>query len=70
MQWLASEREKKSVVPPAFWWMSLIGASMLLLYFMWRRDMVGILGQSFGWFIYVRNLKMIYREPETPETAA
>ena len=61
VQWLVSEKEKKSTVPPVFWWMSLIGASMLLVYFMWRRDPIGLLGQAFGWFIYVRNLWMIYR---------
>jgi lipid-A-disaccharide synthase-like uncharacterized protein len=61
VQWLASERKKESVVPPIFWWMSLIGASMLLAYFLWRRDPVGVLGQAFGWFIYVRNLWLIHR---------
>ncbi len=62
VQWLASEKEKRSVVPPIFWWMSLIGASMLLAYFLWRKDPVGVLGQAFGWFIYVRNLWMIYHK--------
>ncbi len=63
VQWLVSERRKRSVVPVAFWWMSLIGATMLLVYFLWRRDIVGVLGQSTGWFIYVRNLWLIYRRP-------
>ncbi|MBC7784929.1 MAG: lipid-A-disaccharide synthase N-terminal domain-containing protein [Burkholderiales bacterium] len=61
VQWLASERSKKSVVPPVFWWMSLAGSTMLMVYFLWRRDPIGLLGQSFGWFIYLRNLWMIYR---------
>ncbi len=61
VQWLVSEKEKRSVVPPVFWWMSLIGASMLLVYFGWRKDIVGILGQATGWFIYVRNLYFIRR---------
>lgn len=61
VQWLVSEKEKKSVVPPAFWWMSLIGATMLISYFTWRQDLVGVLGQATGWLIYVRNLWMIYR---------
>jgi lipid-A-disaccharide synthase-like uncharacterized protein len=65
VQWLVSEKNKKSVVPPVFWWMSLGGSTMLMLYFLWRRDPIGLLGQSFGWFIYVRNLWMIYR-PQTP----
>lgn len=61
VQWLVSEKQNKSVVPPAFWWMSLIGSTMLVVYFLWRRDPIGVLGQAFGWFIYVRNLAMIYR---------
>ncbi|HAI14296.1 MAG TPA: hypothetical protein DCM28_21505, partial [Phycisphaerales bacterium] len=55
VQWIASEKSKRSVVPTAFWWMSLIGASMLITYFIWRKDVVGVLGQATGWFIYVRN---------------
>ncbi len=61
VQWLVSEREKRSVVPVAFWWMSLAGASMLLVYFVWRRDIVGVLGQSAGWVVYGRNLLLIHR---------
>jgi lipid-A-disaccharide synthase-like uncharacterized protein len=61
VQWFSSERSKRSIVPVSFWWMSLIGASMLLIYFIWRRDIVGILGQATGWFIYVRNLALIRR---------
>lgn len=69
VQWLVSERSKKSVVPPIFWWMSLGGSTMLMAYFLWRRDPIGLLGQSFGWFIYVRNLWMIYR-PQAPHADA
>ena len=61
VQWIASERRKRSVVPVAFWWLALSGASMLLIYFIWRRDIVGILGQCTGWFIYMRNLWFIYK---------
>ncbi len=61
VQWISSEKSRKSVVPVAFWWMSLIGASMLLVYFIWRRDIVGILGQATGWFIYIRNLVLIHK---------
>ncbi len=63
VQWLVSEKKRRSVVPVSFWWMSLIGATMLLVYFTWRRDIVGVLGQSTGWLIYVRNLWLIYRKP-------
>jgi lipid-A-disaccharide synthase-like uncharacterized protein len=61
IQWLASERKGRSTVPVAFWWMSLIGASMLLAYFIWRKDIVGVLGQGLGWMFYLRNLWMIHR---------
>jgi lipid-A-disaccharide synthase-like uncharacterized protein len=61
VQWLCSEKQRRSVVPPAFWWMSLVGASMLLVYFIWRREPIGVLGQATGWFIYVRNLWLIHR---------
>ena len=61
VQWVVSEKRGRSVVPPVFWWMSLGGASMLLVYFIWRRDIVGVVGQSAGWVIYLRNLWLIYR---------
>jgi lipid-A-disaccharide synthase-like uncharacterized protein len=69
VQWIASEKKKESVVPPMFWWMSLVGATMLLIYFLWRRDAVGVLGQTFGWFIYIRNLLLIYGKNPTPALA-
>ena len=56
VQWIASERKGTSVVPPMFWWMSLIGSILLLAYFLWRRDPIGLLGQAFGSFIYLRNI--------------
>lgn len=62
VQWIASERRRESVVPVAFWWLSLAGASMLLAYFAWRRDVVGILGQATGWMVYARNLYLLHRE--------
>jgi lipid-A-disaccharide synthase-like uncharacterized protein len=68
VQWLASEHRGRSVVPVAFWWISIAGASMLLAYFAWRRDIVGILGQSMGFLIYGRNLWLIHRG-EPPSVA-
>ncbi|OXS99591.1 hypothetical protein B7H23_12555 [Notoacmeibacter marinus] len=62
VQWLASERVHKSVVPVAFWWFSIGGGVMLLLYSIWRKDPVFILGQSLGVFIYSRNLWLIRQE--------
>ena len=70
VQWLVSEKRKRSVVPVIFWWMSLGGATMLLIYFLWRKDIVGVLGQSTGWFIYSRNLWLIYRHPGPRESSS
>lgn len=62
VQWLASERARRSVVPTAFWWLSIGGAAVLLAYAIWRRDPVFILGQSLGFAIYARNLWLIRAE--------
>ena len=59
VQWLASERSRRMVVPPAFWYMSLGGALALAAYFIWRQDMVGLLGQSTGIVVYVRNIRLM-----------
>jgi lipid-A-disaccharide synthase-like uncharacterized protein len=69
VQWLVSEQQRRSVVPPVFWWMSLTGASMLLVYFIWRKEPIGVLGQTTGWFIYVRNLWLIHRAPAAVRVA-
>jgi len=65
VQWIASEKAKKSVVPVAFWFLSLTGGGLLLVYAIWRRDPVFILGQSTGFLIYSRNLYLIYKERAT-----
>ncbi|WP_028387582.1 lipid-A-disaccharide synthase N-terminal domain-containing protein [Legionella fairfieldensis] len=62
VQWLVSEREKKSIIPVAFWYLSLLGGITLLIYSIYKRDPVFILGQSTGVFIYSRNLYLIHRE--------
>jgi lipid-A-disaccharide synthase-like uncharacterized protein len=59
LQWIASERRKQSVIPVAFWWLSLAAAGSLIGYFIWRRDIVGILGNAIGGFVYIRNLCLI-----------
>ena len=62
VQWLASEREKRSVIPIAFWYFSLAGGVVLFTYAVWRADPVFILGQSMGLVIYARNLWLIHAE--------
>ena len=61
VQWLASERAGRSIVPKVFWWLSLSGAALLLAYAVHRRDLVFVLGQSFGWLVYTRNLVLLRR---------
>jgi lipid-A-disaccharide synthase-like uncharacterized protein len=65
IQWLASERAHRSVVPTLFWVFSILGSSILLIYAVHRRDPVFILGQLLGLFIYGRNLYLIWREKGT-----
>ena len=64
IQWIASERRGKSVVPRAFWYFSIGGGMTLLLYALWRRDPAFILGQGAGLFVYARNLYFVLRDPE------
>src|SRR5437764_14579972 len=55
LQWITSERAGRSVVPTAFWYLSLVGTAMLAFYAVHRRDPVFILGQTLNSIIYVRN---------------
>lgn len=61
IQWIQSEKAKKSVIPLAFWYFSLLGGITLFAYAVYRKDPVFILGQSLGVFIYMRNLYFIYK---------
>ena len=61
VQWIASERRKRTVIPRAFWWFSLTGGTILLTYAIVRRDPVFILGQAGGLLVYTRNLVLIRR---------
>ena len=60
VQWIASERARRSVVPLAFWWFSLAGGVTLLSDALWRHDPVFILGQAMGLVVYARNLALIH----------
>ncbi len=61
IQWIYSEKKGKSYIPIAFWYLSIFGGLGLLIYAIHRKDPVIILGQSFGLFIYLRNLILIYK---------
>ena len=65
VQWVSSERRKRSVVPLAFWYFSVAGGATLLAYAIHRQDPVFIVGQFAGLFIYLRNLQLIYRQRRT-----
>ena len=62
VQWVVSERKKRSVVPVAFWFFSVGGGTTLLIYAIHRADPVFITGQAAGLLIYLRNLYLIYKE--------
>ena len=64
IQWIASERLRKSVVPRPFWYFSIGGGMTLLAYAIYRLDPVFILGQAAGLVVYTRNLYFILRPPE------
>lgn len=61
IQWIASERQRKSVVPSLFWWFSLAGGALLLSYAVLRTDPVIILGQAAGIVVYTRNLRLLQK---------
>jgi lipid-A-disaccharide synthase-like uncharacterized protein len=56
VQWIATEKHKKVTVPASFWWLSLVGSMLLLIYGLWQRDSVFIFSYAFTWIPYVRNL--------------
>lgn len=67
LQWLYSEYKKRSVIPVGFWYLSLVGSALLLSYAIHRHDPVFILGQSFGFVVYLRNLQLLKLQKEQGE---
>ncbi len=61
VQWLVSERQKRSIIPHAFWYFSILGGTTLLTYAIYKQDPVFIVGQAGGLLIYSRNLYFIRR---------
>ena len=62
IQWLASEKKRKSVIPTSFWYLSIFGSLGLLIYAIHRADPIFILAYFFNCFIYFRNLMLIFKE--------
>ena len=69
VQWIASEKAEKSVIPVGFWMLSISGGLMTLVYGFARSDIVIILGQAFSIFIYIRNLMLIAKEKKKAQGA-
>ena len=65
VQWIASESAKRSVLPRAFWYLSLLGGMTLFAYACYRRDPVFVIGQGAGLLVYARNL-MLPRSSASP----
>src|ERR1700730_8048483 len=70
VQWWASERQGESVIPVSFWYWSIGGSLLMFLYFLFRRDPVGILAYLPNSVIYIRNLMLIRKGGRKPPTAA
>jgi lipid-A-disaccharide synthase-like uncharacterized protein len=70
VQWIASERAGRSVIPMAFWIFSIAGGALLLIYALYRKDVVFIAGQAFSFFVYARNLHFVMRERKAALSAA
>jgi lipid-A-disaccharide synthase-like uncharacterized protein len=64
VQWVHSERAKRSLIPRVFWHLSIAGSLIMLIYFVFRRDPVGILAYLPNSLVYMRNLQLLKREAE------
>ena len=62
IQWFVSEMERRSIIPVAFWYCSLAGGIVLFVYAIHREEPVFIAGQGLGLLVYLRNLRLIFRE--------
>jgi lipid-A-disaccharide synthase-like uncharacterized protein len=70
IQWIASEKKKESHIPLVFWYLSIGGALLTLVYAVWRRDPVFSIAQVVGLFVYVRNLMLIQNSRKSANAVA
>ena len=61
IQWIASEKKKRSHVPEIFWYLSLVGSMILLIYSIHKQDIVFIAGFTLNGLIYIRNIHLIHK---------
>lgn len=69
VQWIASEKAKDSVIPMSFWFLSIAGGMMTLVYGLVKREPVIIIGQALSTFIYLRNVMLIMKRGRTSDQA-
>jgi lipid-A-disaccharide synthase-like uncharacterized protein len=62
IQWVVSEKKKESIVPLSFWYFSIAGGVVLLIYAIYKKDPVFMMGQASGLVVYVRNLMLIMKK--------
>jgi len=67
IQWICSERKKRSYIPLPFWYLSISGGLVLFAYAIHRQDPVFIVGQGMGIFVYARNLVLIAQHKKKGE---
>lgn len=65
VQWIMSEIKKRSYVPEIFWYLSVVGGAVLFVYALHKKDIVFIIGQGLGFFIYLRNIILIWAHRRT-----
>ncbi len=64
VQWFHSEKAKRSIIPLSFWYLSIVGSILILIYSIQRQDIVFITAQILSLFIYVRNIILHKKQTE------
>jgi lipid-A-disaccharide synthase-like uncharacterized protein len=67
VQWIVSEKNKESTIPVAFWYLSLVGGLILVIYALYKKDPVFVIGQGSGLVVYIRNLILIRKKQQAEE---
>jgi lipid-A-disaccharide synthase-like uncharacterized protein len=70
VQWIASERAGRTVIPMLFWWLSIIGTIILLIYFVHMKNIPGVLGFMFNLIPYIRNIMLTKQHDRAVAAAA